>query len=383
MSAKKYHFSEQSKKELWQRWRSGQSCSEIARALEATPASVHIRLVHTGGITPVSRKRDQTHLNLQERKFIQKGLENKWSLNHIASILDRSPSTISREIKRNSLDSVYNAEQADNLAWDKGLRPKQCKLALNPKLRDFVAKKLALNWSPEQISGRLKKIKDKGCKVSYETIYKSLYIQTRGVLKKELIQHLRARHRMRQARSKSTEEPGITSIKNLISISERPAVAEDRAVPGHWEGDLICGSKNSHIATLVERRSRFTLLVQLEGKDAISVMNGLTREMNKLPKHLMQTLTWDRGGEMAAHQKIALATDCKIYFCDPSSPWQRGTNENTNRLLRQYFPKKTDLKGFSQEDLDQVALQLNERPRKTLDYQTPLEVFSKTIAMTG
>ncbi|AXY40720.1 IS30 family transposase [Halomonas sp. JS92-SW72] len=258
-----------------------------------------------------------------------------------------------------------------------------CHLATVPELRQLVAEKLALQWSPEQISGwlKLRFPRDRRMQVSHETIYRSLYIQECGVLKKELIQHLRSKRMMRRSKLATSQPRG--KIRDAVSIRERPPEVEDRAIPGHWEGDLITGARNSHIATLVERHSRFTMLVQVEGKDTTSVIAGLVREAQRLPAALRGSLTWDRGTELAAHKDFTVATDNQVYFCDPQSPWQRGTNENTNRLLRQYYPKSMDLSTFTQQDLDQVAARLNERPRKTLGYKTPAEVLSTTVALTG
>jgi IS30 family transposase len=248
-----------------------------------------------------------------------------------------------------------------------------------------VAEKLSLDWSPEQISGWLmvKYPTDKGMRISHETIYRSLFIQARGVLKRELLGHLRSRQVMRRpANAKSGGQPR-GQIVDGVSIRQRPADVEDRSIPGHWEGDLITGSKNTHMATLVERRSRYTMLVRVAGKDATSVTSALSKQVLELPSQLRRSLTWDRGMEMAQHKKFTIATDVQVYFCDPQSPWQRGTNENTNRLLRQYFPKGADLSVYSQSDLDEVALRLNQRPRKTLGYLSPTEKFRNCVALTG
>ena len=299
--------------------------------------------------------------------------------------MNRSPSTISRELSRHGGLACYRATHADQMAWQNASRPKVCKLALNQSLCRIVANQLQCKWSPQQISGWLcKEMADnKLMQISHETIYKSLYVQARGVLKKELMNQLRYGHKMRHTKMHSTRgDRGTIRIVNGLSISDRPPEAIDRAVPGHWEGDLISGSNNSHVATLVERNSRYTILAQINGKDTDSVVQAITREMMKLPVNLRKTLTWDRGMEMAKHASFTIATEMAVYFCDPQSSWQRGTNENTNRLLRQYFPKKTPLDHFSQEDLDKVALELNERPRKTLGYKTPTEVISNAVALT-
>lgn len=300
------------------------------------------------------------------------------SLRQIATRLCRSPSTISNEIARNGGFKDYRAVDADRRAWQQAMRPKPCRLAKNLRLRDQVAAKLQENWSPQQIAGWLRKNSngDHSMELSHETIYRSLFIQARGVLKKELMAHLRSRRLMRRAKVSTTKGQPRGQIIDAVSIRERPAQVEDRAVPGHWEGDLISGAKNSHIATLVERQSRYVMLVQLQGKDTISVVNALMREVQKLPAGLMSTLTWDRGSELAQHKRFTLGTAVQVYFCDPRSPWQRGTNENTNGLLRQYFPKGTDLSDFSQGQLDAVAAQLNARPRLTLGFETPADTLA-------
>jgi IS30 family transposase len=308
-------------------------------------------------------------------------LAAKLSIRQIAEKMNPAPSTISREISHHGGKIVYRAYQADQRAWDRARRPKQCHLAINTALRNYVTEKLALNWSPEQISGWLKHMypDDPNMWVSAETIYKSLYIQARGVLKKELCQHLRTRRLMRTPKNTRTNRSLRGQIIDGVSIRERPPEVEDRAVPGHWEGDLIAGSKNTHIATLVERYSRFTLLVKIKGKDTVTVVRALRKKIKTLPKILKLSLTWDRGMELAYHRRLTLATDLKIYFCDPRSPWQRGTNENTNCLLRQYFPKKTDLSIYSQKHLDEVALELNQRPRKTLAFCSPIDKLNQAL----
>ena len=284
-------------------------------------------------------------------------------------------STVSREVARHGGRPLYRANEADHQAWESALRPKACLLAIHGKLQEIVASKLILDWSPEQISGWLKMQypEDESMRVSHETIYRSLFIQARGVLKKELIQHLRSKRRIRRSRHARDRGHRCGQIVDAISIRERPAEIEDRAIPGHWEGDLLGGTNNSHIATLVERHSRFTALVKVPSKDTAAVVAALSRHVRKLPASLRRSLTWDRGLEMAKHKSFTVATNVKVYFCDPQSPWQRGTNENTNGLLRQYFPKRTDLSGYSQAELDKVALRLNQRPRKTLGFETPAE----------
>lgn len=376
----------QQKQELWARWKKGQSLSEIGRALGKHAGSITGMLAIHGGIAPMGRSRSARVLSSSEREEISRGISAGLTLTQIADSIGRSTSTISREVSRNGGRSRYRANVADRRAWTQSKRPKKCLLALNESLRAAVAEKLSVDWSPEQVAGWLKRQfpDDKSMHVSHETIYRSLFIQARGVLKKELVKHLRSRRGMRRSRHSSSEEAeSRTSISDLVSIRARPKEVEDRAVPGHWEGDLISGSKNSHIATLVERQSRFTMLVHVGGKDTESVVSALCREVGQLPEELKRTLTWDRGGELGNHRKFTLATDMQVYFCDPQSPWQRGSNENTNRLLRQYFPKKTDLSGYSQEQLNEFARKLNERPRKTLDYLTPVEKLQSIFALTG
>lgn len=373
------------KAELWQRWKAGQSLSDIGRALGKHAGSVHTVLSAHGGIIPATRSRSPRVLSLMEREEISRGLAAGQSHRQIAIQLKRSPSTISREIARNQSINHYRAVEADANAWDRAQRPKPCRLQTHPELQAVVASKLHFDWSPEQISGWLKQTYpvDQQMHLSHETIYKSLFIQARGVLKKELMKHLRSRRMMRRGKSSSTEGQPRGQIVDAISIRQRPAEIEDRAIPGHWEGDLISGSKNSHIATLVERQSRFVMLVQVDGKDTVSVVNALIRQVKQLPHGLMASLTWDRGTELAQHKRFTVATDVAMYFCDPKSPWQRGTNENTNRLLRQYFPKGTDLSGYTQPYLDEIALKLNTRPRKTLGFITPCDKFNQCVATTG
>ena len=368
-------FTPKQKAELWDRWKSGQCVADIARALERRNKSgVYRLLALTGGIAPAPQRRAPLALSLEEREEISRGVAAGDSIRQIARRLGRSPSTVSRELRRNGGGGAYRASEADQSAWERAQRPKPCRLATHPELRWRVAEKLALQWSPEQISGWLKEQfgSDEQMQISHETIYKSLFIQARGVLKKQLMVHLRRRRQLRQARRGTTKQR-LGSIVDAISIRERPAEAEDRAVPGHWEGDLLSGARNSHIATLVERHTRFVMLTKLEGKDTSSVVEALARQVRKLPRELRRSLTWDRGKEMADHKRFTLATDVQVYFCDPRSPWQRGSNENTNGLLRQYFPKGTDLSAFSQAYLNRIAQRLNERPRKTLGFKCPAD----------
>jgi IS30 family transposase len=378
-------YTPQQKAEMWDRWQHGESLSSIGRSFNRESSSVFGVLSPTGGIRPAPRKRSCLALTLSEREEISRGLVAEQSLREIAAILNRSPSTISREINRNGGGDNYRATQADQAAWDRTHRPKQCKLASHPFLKRVVATKLKKNWSPKQIDGWLKRTypSEANKQVSHETIYRSLFIQARGVLKKELQLYLRTQRAIRRSKQHSIKKIGLGKITNAVSISERPASVEDRAVPGHWEGDLISGSNNSHIATLVERHSRYVMLVRVKGKDTETVITALIKHAAKLPTELYKSLTWDRGSEMAGHQRFTLATNVDVYFCDPQSPWQRGSNENTNRLLRQYFPKGTDLSVHSQATLNKVARELNERPRETLEFETPAERFNACVASTG
>jgi IS30 family transposase len=376
------HFTDAQKAEIWDRWQRGESMSSIGRGFDRESSSIYPLLSRTGGIRPPQRRRSRLALSLAEREEISRGLQSRLSLRSIARLLQRSPSTISREVKRNGGARQYRAVQSDQSAWDRTLRPKLCKLACNRTLCQTVASKLQLNWSPEQIAGWLKREhpEEEHHQVSHETIYRSLFVQTRGVLKKELMQYLRSKRTIRRSLHASLKRDGLGQIKDAVSISERPASVEDRAVPGHWEGDLIAGSKNSYIATLVERHSRYVMLAKVANKDTQSVISALIKQSQKLPRELYKSLTWDRGKELADHKCFTLATDIDVYFCDPQSPWQRGSNENTNRLLRQYLPKGTDLAVHSQAQLNKIARQLNERPRKTLQFETPADRFNACVA---
>ena len=382
---KQIRYSEEQKSQMWDRWQKGESLHSIARLFDRGHSSISRIISITGGIRPPKRKRSHLSLSLSEREDISRSLATGSSMRMIAKQLGRSPSTISREINRNGGYDCYRAANAEQAAWDRALRPKFCKLAGNKQLTRLVVKKLQSQWSPQQVAGWLKREHpdNEAYHVSHETIYKSLYIQSRGVLKKELLKALRSKRIMRRARNSSLKKQGLGKITNAVSISERPASVEDRAVPGHWEGDLIAGTNNSFIATLVERHSRYVMLAKVKNKDSESVISALIKQSKKLPVELYKSLTWDRGTEMARHQEFTLATNIDVYFCDPKSPWQRGSNENTNRLLRQYFPKGTDLALHSQAKLNAVARQLNERPRKTLEYETPAERFNACVASIG
>ncbi|NOT33124.1 MAG: IS30 family transposase [Candidatus Eisenbacteria bacterium] len=367
--------------DLWRRWREGQSLSDIARALHKPPGSVFGFVTANGGISPSTRRRSARALTVADREEISRGLSKNESIRSIAARLCRPPSTISREIGRNNGPEKYRATDADTNAWRQARRPKPCKLALHRRLQRCVAFRLSQNWSPAQISGwlKLRYWDNEHMHISHETIYRSLFIQARGVLKRELQAHLRSRRKMRRAKTASTAGQQRGQIIDAVPISARPAEIADRAIPGHWEGDLITGSKNSHIATLVERHSRYTMLVKVKAKDTESVVAAVKKQITKLPAELRKTLTWDRGTEMAQHKAFSVATNVKVYFCDPQSPWQRGTNENTNGLLRQYFPKGTELSTFSQASLNKVAHQLNERPRRTLAFRTPANALQAAL----
>ena len=381
---KRIYYSAEQRAEIWDRWRRGESMSSIGRRFDRESSSVFSVLSPTGGIRPAERRRSPRSLSLAEREEVSRGLVAGRSLRAIAVQLGRAPSTISREVERNGGRDRYRATRSDQAAWERALRPKRCKLACHPGISRTVSAKLRRNWSPEQIAGWLRRRDpDPEHRVSHETIYKSLYIQARGVLKKELLEHLRAKRTIRRSRHASLKRDGLGQIKDAISISERPAEAEDRAVPGHWEGDLLSGARGSHVVTLVERQSRYVILAKVANKQTDTVVQALIAQARKLPRELCRSLTWDRGKELANHRRFTLATDVAVYFCDPQSPWQRGTNENTNRLLRQYLPHGIDLSTFSQAQLSTIARQLNERPRKTLNYQTPAETFAQAVAITG
>ncbi len=382
---RRIYFTEKQKAEIWDRWQRGESMSSIGRLFDRNSSSIFPLLARTGGIRPPDRRRSRLALTLAEREEVSRGLEAGVSLRTIARHLKRAPSTISREVRRNGGRRRYRAARSDQAAWDRARRPKPCKLARRPTLCHTISVKLERKWSPQQIAGWLKREHpdDESARVSHETIYRSLFIQARGVLKKELLAHLRVTRAIRRSRHASLKHDGLGQIKDAISIRERPATVEDRAIPGHWEGDLIAGSKNSFIATLVERHSRYVMLAKVGNKETATVVAALAQQVQHLPRELRRTLTWDRGKELADHKRLSLATDLDIYFCDPHSPWQRGSNENTNRLLRQYFPKGIDLSVHSQDKLNAVARELNERPRKTLNYFSPAEKFDECVAAIG
>ena len=384
MRARRWKLSAPQRAEMWKRWKAGQSLHAIGRALGKDHVVIQFLLARHGGIAPAARRRSRRVLTLAEREDISRGIASGCSMRVIAQRLRRACSTVSREVARHGGRAQYRANQADQQAWESALRPKPCRLATHSKLQEIVASKLMQDWSPEQISGWLKQHypDDESLRVSHETIYRSLFLQARGALKQELVRHLRSQRRIRRSRHASVHGHSQGRIVDAVSIRERPAEVEDRAIPGHWEGDLLRGARNSHVATLVERHSRFCLLVKVPGKDTATVVAALSQQVRQLPAALRRSLTWDRGLEMAQHQSFTMATDVQVYFCDPQSPWQRGSNENTNGLLRQYLPKKADLSCYSQSDLDEIALRLNQRPRKTLGFQSPADRLQASVAST-
>ena len=373
------------KNELWGRWRRGESLRDIAHALRRAPSVVYAAVGAEGGIAPRLRRRSRLALTTTEREDISRQLARDQSLRTISRMLGRAPSTVSREVARNGGRRGYRAAVADGQAWRRSRRPQPCRLSSRPALRRAVAHTLAQQWSPQQISGWLRCTfpSDPDMQVSPETIYRSLFVQSRGVLKRRLVQHLRRQHHFRHARAGARRRPRPGQILDAVSIRQRPAEADDRAVPGHWEGDLLEGARGTYIATLVERQSRYVMLVRLPNKETQTVIRALARRIRRLPHGLMRSLTWDRGTELAAHRTLTIATDVHVYFCDPHSPWQRGSNENTNGLLRQYLPQATDLSGYSQAQLDAIALRLNRRPRMTLGYRTPAAKLAEIVATTG
>ncbi len=363
------------RQQVWDMWKAGDSLSEISRTVGSPPGSIFSILLPYGGYYQAPQRRRLGALSLVEREEISRGLAGGESCRAIARRLGRAPSTITREVAKNKGVRRYRAIDADDRAWRRARRSQRCKLALNAPLRDHVAAKLKQDWSPEQIAGLLRKQHPAGSsmRVSHETIYKSLFVQSRGVLAKSLQKHLRSGRPMRRSVHNTVKGQWRSQIKEAVSISQRPAEVADRAIPGHWEGDLLLGRGLTQIATVVERATRYTVLVQVDGRDMVSVTAGLSREMARLPEHLRRSLTWDRGMELADHKTVTINTGLDVYFADPHSPWQRGTNENTNRLLRQYLPKGVSMAGLTQDDLNNIVLRLNTRPRKTLDFDPPAD----------
>jgi len=369
---------------IWARWKAGDTFDAMGQAFGCSLFTIYDLIRRSGGVPPRPRRRSPRVLSTREREEISRALAARESLRAMARRLGRAPSTISREIRRHGGSTHYRATTADRRAWRQARRPKRCRLATHPRLCRVVATKLRADWAPQQIAAWLMSTypTEPTMHVSHETIYRTLYIQARGALKQDLLAHLRRRRAMRRSGPRSRAGQG-GHIVDAISISERPPGVEDRAVPGHWEGDLLAGTKQSNIATLVERQSRYVVLVRLTARDTTSVVRALIRRAQHLPEGLMQSLTWDRGLELAAHKQFTLATDAQVYFCDPRSPWQRGSNENTNGLLRQYFPKGEDVSHYTQRQLDVIARKLNTRPRQTLHWKTPAQVLAATVALTG
>lgn len=379
-------FTAKEKAFVFDLWKRGTGFSEIARILDSKPGTIFTMLRDTGGIKPSERRRAVAHLTLSEREEIRAGLSARMSIRAIARSLNRSPSTISREVQRNRGRRGYKAVDANNRANRMAKRPKVCLLERNPQLRNLVQEKLESKWSPEQISGWLRRTfpRQNMMQISAETIYKTLYFRNRSALHHLLVKHLRRSHSLRHGKRHTRKgERGTINIVNGISIHERSKHIDNRRSFGHWEGDLVSGTNNSHIATLVDRKSRYTVILKLNGKDAGSVNQALIDKFQELPPTLRLSLTWDRGMELAKHLELTASTGVKVYFCDPQSPWQRGTNENTNGLIRQFFPKKTCLAQYSRQELDKVAAQLNSRPRKTLKFKTPKEVIENGVALTS
>lgn len=378
-------FSDLEQSLIWQRWKEGILFPRIAEELGRNREAVSYFVIRRGGIAPQARRRHRMALKAPEREEISRGIAVGLSYRAIARELGRAPSSISREIHRNGGRQHYRAQTADSGAWSRARRPKICLLARNQRLREVVSSKLEDDWAPEQISHWLLKTypDEPLMHVSHETIYRTLYVQARGALKKELSAHLRRSKGYRRNPTPHGVDDGRGRMVDAVPISMRPPEADDRAVPGHWEGDMLAGGRNSQIATLVERKSRFVILVRLKERDTVIVTKALADRIQKLPQHLKRSLTWDRGREMAQHKAFTVATNVQVYFCDPQSPWQRGSNENTNGLLRQYFPKGMDVSNVTQQELDQVALKLNTRPRETLNWETPAEVLAVTVAPTG
>ena len=370
------------KNDLWRRWQRGESYKTIAEALRRAPESVRRVVIAEGGVAPKPRRRSRLALTPAEREEISRGVARGLSLRGLARALNRAPSTLSREIRRNQGRDGYRAARAEHRAWCQSCRPKPYRLASSPPLRRMVARKLAVQWSPQQIAHWLRDTfpSDADMHVSHETIYRSLFVQSRGLLKRTLLSELRRPRHIRRSRRAA---PIGQRPLDVVSIRERPAEVDDRAVPGHWEADLLTGAGPSFIATLVERQSRYVVLLRLPNKEARTVVRAFTRRIQQLPAGLVKSLTVDRGGEFGAHRQFTMATNVKVYFCDPQSPWQRGSNENTNGLLRQYFPRRTNLSTISQARLDAVALRLNTRPRMTLGYQTPAAKLSEIVASIG
>jgi IS30 family transposase len=370
---------------LWSRWQQGETAVQISTTLGCNKSTISWHIDRAGGLRPRERRRAARQLSLAEREEISRGLAVGEGPRALGRRLGRTPSTISREIRRHGGAAAYRASHADAAAWARARRPKPCRLGQQPRLRRAVARQLRADWSPQQIAAWLRQRypDDPTMHVSHETIYQALYVQARGALKRALVAHLRQGQRARRPRAAARATRGPGQLVDIVSIAERPPSAETRAVPGHWEGDLLIGQRGTQIATLVERHSRFVLLERLPAADSTTVVTALARRVRRLPAALRQSLTWDRGKELAQHRRFTVATGVQVYFCDPQSPWQRGSNENTNGLLRQYLPKGVDLSQVTQRQLDTIARKLNTRPRQTLGWQTPAEVYEASVALTG
>ena len=378
-------FSEDDKKTIWDMREAGVPVKRIAKHLGRRNSSLRTFIARAGGKRPSARERCALRLSLAEREEISRGLAAGQSFRLIGRGLGRSPSTVSREVSANGGRAKYRALVADRAAQHRALRPKQAKLAQCRRLRRVVERKLTDLWSPQQIARWLAEAypNDPGMRVSHETIYQSLFVQSRGALRKELHACLRTGRAMRRAKAYTKRGVGQGQIRNMVMISERPAEVADRAVPGHWEGDLLFGKKMTSIGTLVERHSRYVILLKLpNGHGAPAVRAAMTKRILTLPAQLRRSITWDQGKEMAEHVQFTIDTGVQIYFCDPKSPWQRGSNENTNGLLRQYLPRSADLSQCTQRELDAIARSLNTRPRQTLGWMTPSHAFANAVAMT-
>ena len=370
---------------LWGGWARGETMQHLSRALGCPRSTVWWEITRRGGMAPRAWQRAACALTAAEREEISRGLVAGESLRSMARRVGRAPSTISREIRRHGGGQEYRASQAEATACQRARRPKPGRLVAHRRLRQLVDRKLRADWSPQQIAVWLVTTfpDDPALHVSHETIYRTLYCQARGALKRDLVAHLRRQRGVRRPRAAARTRDGRGLLLETVSIAERPPSADTRAVPGHWEGDLLMGNRGSQIATLVERQSRFVLLVRLPAATSTRVVTALARCVQRLPAALRQSLTWDRGKEMAQHARFTMATEMQVYFCDPYSPWQRGSNENTNGLLRQYFPKGFDFRAVTQRQLDVVARKLNTRPRHTLGWNTPAAVLEAIVASTG
>lgn len=381
-----HRLTEADRLEIQRRVTAGETFASAAAAVGCSTKSIQRFMAWTGAMRPKVRKRSPCHLSLEAREEVLRGLLAGETFRAIARRLRRAPSTISREVGRNGGRRFYRVARAEDAAVRHARRPKPYKLVDNPALRREVERKLSLRWSPQQISARLVRDypEDQEMRVSHETIYKSLFVQARGALRKELAACLRT-GRTQRCSHKRTEHSGTGRLREMVMISERPPEAADRAIPGHWEGDLLMGKGGrSAIGTLVERSSRYVLLVHLpNGRTAEAVRLALTRQVQRLPAELRRTLTWDQGKEMAEHAKFSVATNVSVFFCDPHSPWQRGSNENSNGLLRQYFPKNRDLADVTRAELAAVARELNARPRQALNWMKPCEAFGRAVASTA